>query len=244
MAKILFPIKNGNVTQKFGESADFYLKRFGITGGHNGVDIVSFHGDSIYCPEDGTIVRTYDISHGSVTAGFGIWLVGNPDENNESNIWILWHTMSNLNCIEGQKVKQGDVLAYEGDSGSVYTGGVQVPDSKKGLPPYPGTHLHWGKIKAKRVLESSNQCLANLQGVSYRDSDNYLYEIIDFNNGMRGCINPMDGNVISFNEWIDEKTVQTVQEAIPLIKQITGVDQREAWYQFLLDFLKKLFERS
>ena len=45
---------NGSVIQGFGESPEIY-RPFGLIG-HNGIDLVSFYGDEIYCVEGGTVV--------------------------------------------------------------------------------------------------------------------------------------------------------------------------------------------
>ena len=222
--KVLFPIKKGVISQNFGENAEFYKERFGVSF-HNGTDIVSYHGDTILCPEDGKIVRTFDIYTGSVTAGFGLYLLGEPDANGEANLHILWHTMSNLQCGVGYKVKQGDVLAYEGASGQVYVNMQPVPDDKKGVSPFPGTHLHWGK---QRVIMTAPE----------------FYTILNPDNGVRGCIDPMKSDIIYYGEWLLNKVAQETPpppilplepEKEEVVSWLTAVTQ---WITNLIDKLK------
>lgn len=230
MNKTLFPVRQGFISQGFGMNVQFYKDRFGITGGHNGTDIVSqpiAHGDLLFASKDGVVVRAYDLSHGSITAGFGLWLLCDPDENGICDVFIYWHTMSNLKCVEGERVKQGDILAYEGDSGSVFVDMQPVPDEAKGLPPYPGTHLHWGKFQVKKtkVSEISGKTLlTQLDGQPYYGPDGDYFEWLNFNDGMRGCVDPMLTDIIHYDQWLLEQ-VNTVGEAIAVVAPTVTPEQ-------------------
>jgi len=221
---ILFPIKNGKIVQGYGENVEFYKQRFGLTGGHNGIDIVSFHGDDLLCAEDGFVYKIYNISSGSVTKGFGVCILTNPNENGIVTEWVYWHTMSNIQVKEEDKVKQGQLLAFEGDSGYVYTNGQPVPDSQKGIPPYPGTHLHWGKRFCKKTLNPTGIVLAINEFsvgtvpelLSYKDNDGYYYEILNINNGCYGFVNPMsDGNPpLNYDAWMANQEFEKTEAII------------------------------
>ena len=252
MKESLFPTQNGLITQKFGENADFYFQRFGIKGGHNGIDIVEGHGTPIYSSQNGTVCRVYDMEHGSVTAGFGVYVLGESDENGICDVFIYWHTMSNIPVTLGQKVQMGDVIAYMGDSGQVYTNMVAVPDSEKGIPPYPGTHLHWGKFQVKMTntindVDGGKIVLTKNDGTAYQDELGNYYEWLNFENGMHGCVDPLLAPIIYYNQFIARKAAQISEQAANIIEKApeeeVSKEQKITLLQkiinFLFGFLKK-----
>lgn len=235
---ILNPVEKGKITQPFGVNGKFYLANFGVVG-HNGVDIVSFHGDKIYAPEDGIVFKVYDLTHGSVTKGFGVHLITKPI-NGLCRVHILWHMMSNLCVKDGDEVKQGDILGYEGASGAVFENGVAVPDDKKGVPPYPGTHCHWGELIVKQTIQPSlNFCLAGMGGKQYQDSEGFFYEIQNYANGFRGCVDPMTPDVVDYDVWLTQKAVETAIVATNLIPEIPE-PQKTTLGQAIINLLLKV----
>lgn len=54
---------------------------------------------------------------------------------------LYWHCL-NVTDLDGN-VDQNTPLAKAGNTGNVYHNGQPVPDSQKGVPPYPGLHLHF-----------------------------------------------------------------------------------------------------
>jgi len=52
-----WPEKNTVVTQEFGENYDFYMRNFGVPG-HNGIDMTSGYGSSIFAAADGVAYAT------------------------------------------------------------------------------------------------------------------------------------------------------------------------------------------
>ncbi len=237
--KILYPIKNGVITQKYGANVDFYKQRFGVNG-HNGIDIVSFHGDSLFCPEDSVVVRVYGSKAGSVSGGFGLYLLGNPDENQECNLWVLWHTMSNICVSFNQEVKQGDVVAYEGASGQVYVNMNPVPDADKGNPPYPGTHLHWGNMRVKTNPFPNITSVSDINRISF-EHNGMFFDILNQDNGFRGCVDPLLSDIIYFDDWKKQKISQTITEALVVVQQLPQ-EQQVSVLQKIIEFLKNIIK--
>lgn len=170
---ILFPVANGFVSQHYGENPDLYKERFKISNGHNGVDVVSFHGDRGLAAERAVVNRVWNFDTegmAGITHGYGVSIISDPDENGICREWLYWHMMSNIQVKVGQVVEQGDLLGFEGASGAVYQGGMPVPDYFKGVPPYLGTHIHW----AHRLLRLVSG----------------TYEVLNYDNGSYGYIDP------------------------------------------------------
>lgn len=112
MEKILyFPLKPYGVNQKFGNVTSLYTSQ-GLKG-HNGIDFLAKHGQSIYASHDGVCIPTVD-DHGGNT----IVLVSNDGKFKT----IYGHLMGDSAVVEnGQKVKAGDLIGYA-DSTGISTG--------------------------------------------------------------------------------------------------------------------------
>lgn len=119
--------------------------------GHPALDIISWqkgftngYGTPLCAPEmcrvEG-ITREWLEPEGStegIKNGYGIKLKGL--ETGYS--YLFWHTLSVLPVNGGDIVKRGQIVAYMGNAGRVYSGGAYVPLEKRNYAPFPGTHLH------------------------------------------------------------------------------------------------------
>lgn len=115
------PFKGGNtITQSYGQRPDYY-KQFGLAG-HEGADIVPSDTDrTIYCVEDGEVVRDIDDPR---SGAYGIYcVILNRDTG---RAW--WYCHASINNVSlGQKFKRGDKIAVMGGTGNTQ-----------------GDHLHLG----------------------------------------------------------------------------------------------------
>lgn len=71
----------------------------------------------------------------------------------QGEVWLehmYWHFLEVVD-VDGW-VDQNTPIGITGNTGYVFSGGLQVPDSKKGVPPYPGAHVHF-----ECVLRSPNE---------------------------------------------------------------------------------------
>jgi len=252
--KILYPIRKGVWTQGYDDCllCDVY-KSLGLKS-HAGIDIASFHGDKVFLSEPGTCYKVWDEiapTIGSVTHGFGVNVLTDPDENGVCREYVYWHMRSTIQVIEGGYYPQGTVLGEEGASGLVYYNGQPVPDSEKGKPPYCGTHLHWGYRKVQRTKDSTtypNTDFLNwVNGKKYQDQEGYFYKVLNFDNGNRGFLDPMKLDIIYYPEWITkqvaDKAVKVAEVITTLPNEIEGVPelkkQTSGFLSILLSFLKK-----
>lgn len=171
------PVKNlklslyptGDVTQWFAENQKLYA--FMGLKGHNGIDIVRPHGETMYAVEDGEVVSVKEDP-----AGFGMnvrILATKKNQNGKYNLWVYGHNSKNL-VKQGDKVVAGQPVALMGNTGFVVSG--NTPFWKNN--PYAGTHLHIGLREAERG-----------RGWSYPGSKT-KFEIINYENGFKGSIDP------------------------------------------------------
>ncbi len=102
---------------------------------HEGVDIIGAEGLLLYAVNDGTITRTYVDTPGSL-AGNGVRLT-QPD----GTYYLYFHLSGLAPGIEvGTKVKAGDVLGYNGNTGNSATPHLHFeihPNGGAAINPYP-----------------------------------------------------------------------------------------------------------
>lgn len=171
--------KSKFITQKFGNKLDVYTQQ-GMLG-HNGVDIMTNHGDPVYASHDGMAYYQIDSGggHGVVVITDGLYEYDNGEARMKT---IYWHMVDPIKEPQykspiqdfpwGKQVKQGDLIGYS-DSTGMST----------------GDHLHWA---LKPVA-------------TYGESNNSFYNL-EQKNGYFGCIDPMPfvdvatGNINPFNK--------------------------------------------
>jgi murein DD-endopeptidase MepM/ murein hydrolase activator NlpD len=124
----LWPVM-GRITSKFGERLD----PFGGEGEfHTGLDIASHYGDDVRAAADGVVVWTGNREgYGRVVIidhGFGI---------------TTWYAhLSAYDTQEGMRVKRGDVIAQEGDSGRATAAHLHFEVRINNAPVNPWRYLH------------------------------------------------------------------------------------------------------
>jgi murein DD-endopeptidase MepM/ murein hydrolase activator NlpD len=126
--QLFYPIKPMVISQQFGETSflPYYEKNGVYFAGHNGVDLVAFHGQEVRASHDGVVEVQVDDKQ-----GHGVVITTN--DYFEYKGWsyrfktIYWHLIDNIPVVSGQKVKAGDVIGYA-DSTGLST----------------GDHLHFG----------------------------------------------------------------------------------------------------
>lgn len=124
----LWPVM-GRITSRFGERLD----PFGGEGEfHRGLDIASHYGDDVRAAADGVVVWTGTREgYGRVVIidhGFGI---------------TTWYAhLSAYDTQEGMRVKRGDVIAQEGDSGRATAAHLHFEVRINNAPVNPWPYLH------------------------------------------------------------------------------------------------------
>ncbi len=173
---ILLAYPKGNVYQWYGENVALYLAAIGAKG-HTGLDIATFDGDKVVAAHDGTIVKTYYSPQGY---GNHIRILSDiqPDGTYIETIYgHLDDDMEVMEVIEGQKVKAGDLIGYESNTGFVISGGSPYWGN---APAGKGVHLHFGLRILKDADDTSN--------TSYLGKN---YIILNYENGLFGYIDPI-----------------------------------------------------
>lgn len=157
--------KQSDISNPFGANPQWYN---GIP--HNGCDWVSFNGTPLVAPEDCIVDNiitdaVINTDLGPLMRGYGIIL-----NNRRGKFHLFWHCQPVFPVGLGQSVKQGEIVAFMGNSGFVMTGGVVVPIELRNKPPYQGTHLHqevFTFVDGKRKYEDPLPLIDFLIPISY-----------------------------------------------------------------------------
>ena len=133
----------GDVYQFYGENKEFYLKNFG-TNGHNGLDLSKGYGTDLLAVINGWVKKMYSPSNSDVRKGYGISLISDIVDSKFIEV-IYWHTQNQFPAMIFEKtfVQNQQVIAKEGNSGSVYQGGLYCPVETRDKFPFCGSHCHF-----------------------------------------------------------------------------------------------------
>jgi len=174
--KFTFPVKEPyQITQYFGENPQDYLPRY---QGHPGIDIIAPYGTLIYPPCESIVVEARE----EPINGLIVRLLSEEKFGAFHYEFDFGHC-SKLLVKKGQYMNTFVPIAEMGNTGEVRAGGRLVTDSERNIPPYPGTHAHFGWIK--RIEASSGWELTDW-GLGLPTS-----AIYNFDNGYQGRENPM-----------------------------------------------------
>jgi murein DD-endopeptidase MepM/ murein hydrolase activator NlpD len=147
--KILKPFKGAhlsNVTQAFHEL-------------HKAIDWLPFrklgaYGTPLVSPERCIVGKIYGNNYtpddsAPMKNGFGLFLKG-LDTGLEH---LYWHTLPIMPVKTGDTVERGQIVAYCGNSGNVFSGGVYVPLEERNADNKAGTHLHQAVFEKGVVVD-------------------------------------------------------------------------------------------
>lgn len=138
----------GDIRQYYGENPEAYSTAFGqaddlhkFLGGHSGIDIATFHRDPVYAAHDG-VVQSLKTDRTSI-GGIVVYLTSDPLDDKgvgDARAQTAYAHLDEAVVKLNQRVKQGDLIGYEGNTGFVISGGTTYWGN---APAGIGTHLHF-----------------------------------------------------------------------------------------------------
>ena len=145
------PYKNAklsDISNPFGANPQWYS---GVP--HTGIDWVSSCGTPLVAPENciiDNIITEQNISNdlAPIRRGYGIIMKGISGK-----FHLYWHCQPIFPVGLGQELKQGEVVAFMGNSGFVMMGGVLIPYETRTKAPYSGTQEVFTLKDGQRVYE-------------------------------------------------------------------------------------------
>ncbi len=154
---------DGIITQKYGNTG-FTALGYNF---HNGIDVAAPAGQPIYAAADGEVIHT-DRSN----ATYGNWVALKHNiatKNGNSQIITLYAHMQNFKVKIGQRLSQGDLIGYEGNTGNT---------TAKLYGPERGFHIHFVVYDAEGFGVKSG-AYTNIYG-NYQIPFGYTYNPMDF----------------------------------------------------------------
>ena len=145
----IYPVESFSLTQDFGENPTYYAK-YGQKG-HNGLDLGVPLRTPVRASRDGIVKFA---GNGAALYYVGA-IAGNYVLLDHGDMWTGYAHSNSLNVKIGQKVKQGDVIAYAGKTGDA--SGVHV--HFEFIPPAnPVTNKngYWGRENPNDYLEGED----------------------------------------------------------------------------------------
>lgn len=119
---------------------------------HKALDLATFdrmaYGEPLCAPENCRIDRIVEALEidgklDKYEKGYGVWMTGLET----GMVHLYWHVLPTVPVNGGDTVTRGQIVAFMGNSGNVYGGGVYVPIEKRLVKPFLGTHLHYKLYK-------------------------------------------------------------------------------------------------
>lgn len=107
-----WPLDQVLVTQRFGRTVS--SERLYVSGSHSGVDFRAAVGTPVYAVADGIVKGVGDTDLTCSRASFGKWVF---IEHTGIGLSTTYGHLSAWKVAEGQNVKQGDLIAYSGNTG-------------------------------------------------------------------------------------------------------------------------------
>lgn len=151
--------------------------------GHTGRDYNCGYGSPIASLCNGLVYSTYPIekpANDGYTAVFT--LVETPLETFE----FSYGHVSEIDCTIGQQVKVGDIIAKEGNHGTVYVGNTLITLAQEQAGDHDGHHRHYQKRPVIKSKTLNGHGLQTADGMFMQDG--YYYQVYDYENGFNGCV--------------------------------------------------------
>jgi len=172
-SKLTYHTEGGNITQFFGENPELYAKAipgYPAKMGHNGIDIAMPYGTPVCAAHDGTILG---IAESNALGGNQIYLHSFDflDGGITYKVITGYAHLSKIKVIIGQKVKCGDIIGEEGNSGFVISTATPYWDNTN---PTAGAHLHFSLSFNKKIAPDKYEGLKNEYGTASVDPAPYL----------------------------------------------------------------------
>lgn len=181
------PFPRSTIQQYFGENATTLYSTDGLKG-HPGEDYVVKWGtpvpcaaDNSYCysilNKDNTDLSKYRAPCFIVEDATGVYE-------------LIYGHASNVLAVSGKTYNTGDIVSLVGNTGPVFVGSHQETNAEKLGPTHPGAHLHFQVRLLTKVKKTNRNKQYIVDGTGLLQKDGFYYEIVNYDNGFNGCIDP------------------------------------------------------
>ncbi len=175
--------------QGFSENANPSYKTASLVG-HTGQDWGCGWQSPIYNHYDGLVYKVLTAKQPSNDgSGFtGVFML--VDDGFECFEWLVGHCDPTVTA--GQRVQKGDLIGYEANHGTVYSGNIEITLAMQAAGDQRGHHRHYQKRPVHPVTKLPLYGLSSVSDASgsYRDPQGNYYEVWNYLNGFHGCVDP------------------------------------------------------
>lgn len=219
--QVFLPYAKSYITQRFGENANPLYAGQGLKG-HTAYDWGANYGTPIpCCTADSYCYSRMNEEAKDLSKYKAVFFL----VETEAGIYeISYGHLSGFVAEVGKTYQVGDVIGFVGNTGPVFSSGVEVTEKQKEAGSHAGSHLHGPQIRpVKKVTKraTNKQYLVDAKGLLKKDG--FYFEILDYENGYNGCV-----SLASFST------------ETPALKQDNSL-KLLSLYQQLLSLLKKKF---
>jgi hypothetical protein len=191
----------GRFTQYFGGSPATNPTQYTTRGqdGHSGVDSQLGWNAPIVCDNDSYVYKVI-LSNQSKENWQGVYML--VDLTDEITMEICQGHFNKILVNEGEWIPENAVIGLEGNRGYVFSGGTQITPEMQKAGDQRGHHVHTAYRPCRKVKSTkrTEYYLLDVNGKKYKDKKGYYYQIINKDNGYKGCVNPFLYSVFPDND--------------------------------------------
>ena len=174
----------GKVTQKFGKNFNSSYSEGGLKG-HTGIDYVNGHKSVINAVVNGEVYSTLNMRNPDTDKYRAVYQLV---DGVETAYEVSFGHVDKSFVSKGEYVYSGQPLATQGNFGLCYTNGKKVTKAQKKLG--IGSHLHFQARKLVKVKKRDRKKKYLRDNNQYLKRDGYYYEVVNYDNGYNGCVDP------------------------------------------------------
>lgn len=185
--KLQRPFPKSTLSQAFSlNDVPLYVEK-GLTG-HTGQDYVVAWGTPVPCAVDNSYC-------------YSTINKDNPDPSkyrtpcfiveDETGVYeIIYGHASDILAIPDRMYHAGEIVSKVGNTGAVYVGGRETTTAAKLKGSKDGSHLHFQVRLLTKVVKTRKGYNYVVDGNGILKKDGYYYEVVNYDNGRNGCIDP------------------------------------------------------
>jgi len=228
--QLWLPAPLSTITQGFSENANISYARDGLVG-HTAIDWGIPFGEPIYnCTENAYCYSVMNRGNPDLMKYRAVYTLVNADNGVSEWAEASYGHFNDVYAEVGKTYQPGEVLGTSGNTGTVFSRGREVTAAQKNAGSTAGTHLHGAQIRpVQRVKKITRRKEYLYDGFGILKKDGYYFEVINYDNGTNGCINPapfLNGilaTVYAAKVRKQSLTISLLKQLVSLYKRLRGV---------------------
>jgi len=178
--KIYSPYKTKfHISQKFSLNYNPSYQGGGLLG-HTGWDMVAPHETPLYASMDGYCYALLNENNSNLMKYRAVLTIVE-----DAGLWyeLSYGHLEDIFVKANTPIKRGDIIGTQGNTGNVFSGGIEVTNAMKKAGNTAGSHLHL-QLKVIKPVDKKES------GKKYLTTKylNKYWEIPLYNNGFKGCV--------------------------------------------------------